>query len=73
MRVMMLLVLGALMSGCASHYASNADRDYLKAHNGPALQIPSPLSHQEVTHYYDLPSPTGPGGVSIVPPIPLNE
>jgi uncharacterized lipoprotein len=72
MRVVMLFVLAALLNGCASQYSSNSERNYLKAYNGPILQVPGSLSHQEISHYYDLPNPTGPGGVSIFPPIALN-
>jgi uncharacterized lipoprotein len=65
----LFLVTCGLLNACASQYSSNAEKAYLKAVNGPALVVPPPLSHQTISHFYDLPNLNPSGGVSIIPPV----
>lgn len=58
-----------LLASCSSQITTTAERDYVKAVNGPKLQVPAPLSSTEINHYYDLPEPATPySKVSIEPP-----
>lgn len=58
-----------LLASCSSQITTTAERDYVKAVNGPKLQVLAPLSNTEINHYYDLPEPATPySKVSIEPP-----
>lgn len=71
MRFGFIFICFCLLGACASEYSSSAEKAYLKANNAVNLVVPAPLSHQEISHYYDLPDPTGAAGVSILPPVSL--
>lgn len=57
----------SLMS-CASYYASNRDKMYLKSKNGVALVVPPPLSTNNLGYFYNLPPQNQKGTVNIKPP-----
>lgn len=60
----------ALLSACASQYASNGEGIYLQAKNGPELVVPSNLSSVNISHTYDCPEPTKEKNtVSVEPPV----
>jgi len=66
--IVLILVVTAL-SSCNNRYASNGEKLYLSSRNGPALQIPPPLTSSNISHFYDLPPPKGDVLVYIAPPI----
>lgn len=65
-----LSVLGAvlLLSSCTGQYASTGEQLYLKSHNGPRLQVPPPLTRDNISDFYNLPPQTQNARVDIVPP-----
>lgn len=66
----LILLLGfTLISACSTHYTSNAEHEYLTSRQGPVVQVPAPLTKQDFSQYYVLPTPKGDPNVSIVPPI----
>lgn len=66
-----LVVLGyVLLAACASQYASNGERIYLDAKNGPALIVPQGLSSTNISHRFDCPEPSQDNhSVSVEPPV----
>lgn len=54
---------------CSSRYSSSGEHLYLRSQNGPNLVIPAPLTTENISHFYDLPSVIGNPNISIVPPI----
>ncbi|KTD50166.1 Outer membrane protein assembly factor BamC [Legionella quinlivanii] len=63
-----VMVIMVLLSSC-SRYASNGESLYLRSQNGPSLNVPSPLTSDNISHFYDLPDQKQNAVVSIVPPI----
>ena len=56
------------LTACSSYYASNAETNYLKSHNGPDLVVPSPLTKTNMGYFYNLPPQNQNAVVSVVPP-----
>jgi uncharacterized lipoprotein len=56
------------ITACSTKYASNDQQQYLKSHNGPQLETPAPLTHENVSGFYDLPAPEGAKKISVIPP-----
>lgn len=54
---------------CSSHYSSNAEANYLKSRNGPALVVPPPMTAANMGYFYTLPLQTQDAKVSIKPPV----
>lgn len=71
-RLFFLIVLSLGLGAC-SRYASNGEQIYLKSKNGPALNVPAPLTAANISHFYDLPTPDKDPQISIVPPSSLNR
>ena len=65
-KVLILLTLGFLAS-CSS-YTSHGEKQYLNSRNGPKLQVPRPLTDENVNYFYNLPPQNQDARVSIVPP-----
>ena len=53
---------------CSSHYASNAETNYLKSRNGPELVVPPPMTTANMGYFYNLPAQNEDARVSIKPP-----
>lgn len=63
--IIVCVILG--LNGC-SRYLTNGDQ-YLQSRNGEPLAVPSPLTSDNISHYYDLPQQTQDPRVSIAPPV----
>ncbi|MGL5741336.1 MAG: hypothetical protein ACRCXC_01685 [Legionella sp.] len=57
-----------VLSGC-SRYASNGENLYLGSRNGPALEVHSPLTRDNISSFYDLPQQNQDARLSITPPV----
>ncbi|WP_237759013.1 hypothetical protein [Legionella birminghamensis] len=66
------MIIMVLFSAC-SRYASNGENLYLGSHNGPSLNVPPPLTSENISHFYDLPDQRQNAQVSIVPPLDAGE
>jgi uncharacterized lipoprotein len=55
------------LSAC-SKYSSNGENLYLRSQNGANLEVPSPLTSSNISHFYDLPQQNADARVSINPP-----
>ncbi|QRN03233.1 hypothetical protein GH742_04760 [Legionella sp. MW5194] len=66
-KVSFIVFLALIASGC-SHVKNNSDQKYLQSRNGPGLVVPSPLTSDNVSHFYDLPAQDNKAKVSIEPP-----
>jgi uncharacterized lipoprotein len=56
-----------MTAGCMTRYATNGEHLYLGSTNGPKLVVPSSLSAESVSHFYDLPPSSPNAGVDITP------
>ena len=63
-----IFVMVLSLGGC-SHYSSNGEDLYLKGKQGARLQVPAPLTNDNVGHLYDLPDQDQKAQVSIAPPV----
>lgn len=68
-KIGLLLILPWLLISCSSHYASNAEHEYLKSRNGPELVISLPMIKDNIGYFYMLPPQNLDARVSIKPPI----
>ncbi len=69
MKQVLLILLSCLsLSACSTYYSSNGDENYKKAKNGPQLVVPSPLTQQNISGFYELPPQPDDPDVSIKPP-----
>lgn len=69
MKKLSCIVLVVLaLSGCSSRYSSNGENVYLESRNGVKLQVPPPLTSENISHLYDLPQQNENPQVSIAPP-----
>jgi hypothetical protein len=66
-KVVIVLVSGLYLVGCAVPYPSNDAKAYLKSQNGPRLVVPSPMQQDEISSFYDLPNAEGNKRVNISP------
>lgn len=61
-RIIVGLVTGCLLSGCAHIYGEHGlikkrrNNEYLGAHSEPALQIPAGLDNRTIQSYYPVPN-----------------
>jgi uncharacterized lipoprotein len=63
------MIMASSLIGCSAKYATNDKQQYLDSHNGPALEVPPPLTRSNLSGFYELPTPDGqPQKVSVVPP-----
>ena len=62
------LLLCLVLCGCESYYATNAEKQYLRSHNGAAVQVPPPLTAAEINHFYDLPTQNQAAEINTEPP-----
>jgi hypothetical protein len=67
-KLIYICIASLLAIGCTSRYASNGENQYMKSKNGQNLVIPSPLSSDMISHFYDLPEQAQNSVVSITPP-----
>jgi uncharacterized lipoprotein len=62
-----------VLSSC-SRYSSNGEEMYLRSHNGVMLDVPPPLTRNNISNAYNLPPQTKFAEVSIEPPMePITE
>jgi hypothetical protein len=66
--IAIVLLSCLLLTACSSRYATNGESIYMQSQNGQNLLIPSPLSSDTISHFYDLPQPTENPTVSLEPP-----
>jgi uncharacterized lipoprotein len=66
---MLFVVLALLALSACSRYSSNGEEIYLKSRNGVKIEVPPPLTSENIGHYYDLPSQNQDKRVSIAPPV----
>ena len=63
-------MLSLSIVGCSTHYAKNGEHQYLKSRNGTPLLVPEPMTTADISHFYDLPTPTTQNAkISIKPPV----
>jgi uncharacterized lipoprotein len=68
-KTLVWVIVVALASSCSSHFATDGEHQYLNSKNGQTLVVPAPLTNENSSHFYDLPSPTTKKTeVSIAPP-----
>lgn len=57
-----------LLPGCSGRYSKNGEGLYLRSYNGVKLEVPSPLTRENISDFYNLPPQNQDARVSIVPP-----
>lgn len=67
-KIITVILTSLFISSCASYYSSSGEEKYMQAQNGPALTIPSPLSGDNISGFYNLPPQNQNPKVSIKPP-----
>ncbi len=69
MKKISFMILALLsVTACTSKYSSNGEYVYLQSKNGINLQVPPPLTSDNISHFYDLPNQNQSASVSIAPP-----
>ena len=63
-----LIILSALLAACNIKYTSNGEHQYLQSRNGVDIVVPPPLTANNISHFYDVPSQDHGAQVSIEPP-----
>lgn len=63
-----ILVALLALTACTTKYSSNGENVYLRSKNGMNVAVPSPLTSENISHFYDLPSQNQNAVVSIAPP-----
>jgi len=58
----------SVLTGCTLPYASNDKQQYLFSKNGAVLDVPAPLTAENLSGFYDLPAANDAHRVSVVPP-----
>ncbi len=66
-KLMYVVVAGLVLSGC-SRYSSTGEQLYMQSRNGVKVQVPYPLTIENMSHFYDLPAQNKDAQVSIAPP-----
>lgn len=61
-------LVAVMCTACSSRFSTNAEHQYLASRNGENLIIPSPLSDENISHFYDLPAQNQDAHVSVEPP-----
>ena len=63
-------IVGAvvLLSACSGRYSSNGESLYLKNNHGTTLEVPPPLTRENISDFYNLPPQNQEARVNIVPP-----
>ncbi|MFI4963579.1 MAG: hypothetical protein ACHP6H_06970, partial [Legionellales bacterium] len=57
MKKISCVVLATLaLSACSTRYSSIGEDQYLQSRNGVNLDVPPPLTRDNISHFYDLPS-----------------
>ena len=64
-----ILCLVLVLSACSGRYSSNGESLYLKSRNGVMLNVPPPLSKENISDFYNLPPQNQDATVRITPPI----
>ena len=67
-KIFLIMVAALSLSACSSRYSSNGENLYLKSQNGGKLEVPKPLSNENISNFYDLPPQKQDAQVSIAPP-----
>lgn len=67
-KIVIVVVSMLMLVACSSRYASNGEQKYLQSRNGSGIEVPSPLTSGNISHFYDLPQQNQNAVVSIVPP-----
>ncbi len=57
-----------VLTACSAPYATNDKQQYLTSRNGDKLVIQPPLTHENISGFYDLPSPEVVSRVNLKPP-----
>ncbi|WP_078061476.1 hypothetical protein [Legionella saoudiensis] len=57
-----------VLTACSSRYSSNGESLYLKSRNGVHLEVPPPLTKENISDFYNLPPQNQDARVSIAPP-----
>ena len=57
-----------ILTACSMPYATNDKQQYLSSRNGEKLVIQPPMSGQNLSGFYDLPTPSVVARVNIKPP-----
>jgi uncharacterized lipoprotein len=58
----------SVLTACTLPYASNDKQQYLLSKNGAALDVPAPLTAENLSGFYDLPDAKDAHRVSVAPP-----
>ena len=68
-RIGFIVVALTILTACSAQYTSNGEQLYLKSRNGENLVVPKPLTSENLSHFYDLPSQNQDAHVSVIPPL----
>jgi uncharacterized lipoprotein len=63
-----IVCIGLVISACSERYSSSGESLYLKNRNGPELIVPTPLTKENMSNFYNLPPQNQYARVRITPP-----
>ncbi|TAL62551.1 MAG: hypothetical protein EPN84_06300 [Legionella sp.] len=63
-----VVLAGLVLSGCAGRYSSSGEQKYMQSRNGAKVQVPYPLTTDNMSNFYDLPPQNQDPRVNIAPP-----
>ena len=64
-----IVLFAALLTSCGkNYYDSNGEKHYLNSVNGSKIVVPSPLTSNNISNFYDLPQQNKNAQVGIAPP-----
>lgn len=71
---LMFLATGLLIScSSATYYTTNGEKHYLESRNATNIVVPAPLSKNNISDFYNLPTQTQDAHVNVTPPTELRS
>ena len=68
-KTLVWVIVVVLACSCSSRFATDGEHQYVHSENGKTMVVPLPLTNENSSHFYDLPTlTTKKTEVSIAPP-----
>ena len=67
-KLSLIIVCSSALTACSTQYTSTGEEHYRQARNGEIITVPAPLTGNNISHFYDLPTPNGSITARIEPP-----
>jgi hypothetical protein len=67
-KIIGLILVSWFLTSCATYYSSTGEKRYLLSRNGSTLNVPPPLSRDNLSEFYTLPQQNQDPQINIEPP-----